>query len=383
MRHRLRLLRRARGGVPRGRTGRHVRGPQLDRLRAGRRRARGHAVELSALAGGPVRRPRAHGGQRRPPEAFAEHDGLRTGDPGPPDRGRCARRPVHRAGRRRARGPGHHPAAHRGPARRGGDHHRQRAGREGGRFGGGSGDQEVGAGTWRVRPVRGPGRRRPASRGGAGRAGAIPQRGPELHLTEAAGGRRDRGRGVHPATGRRGRGARRRRPGGARYRRRPDGTGRPPGRRPPAGRGVGRGRRAAAHRRHAAGRSRSLLRADGPLRRRPRSAGVRRGDLRSGRRGDRRRRRGRGRADRQRHPVRPRGERLDVGSGARCGRGPPDPLRRGLRERDRGVRRADALRRYPGQRLRPGAGGGRDPRVRERPHLVGPRRARHHRPTSE
>ena len=64
-RRRARLLRRARRGLPRRRAGGHLRRPQLDRLRAGRRRARRHAVELPAVAGAAVRRPGAHGRQRR------------------------------------------------------------------------------------------------------------------------------------------------------------------------------------------------------------------------------------------------------------------------------------------------------------------------------
>ena len=79
VRHGVRLLRRPRGGVPRRRAGGHVRRPQLDRLRAGRRRARRHAVELPALAGAPVRRPGAHGRQRRAAQALAEHHRLRAG----------------------------------------------------------------------------------------------------------------------------------------------------------------------------------------------------------------------------------------------------------------------------------------------------------------
>ncbi len=60
-------------------------------------------------------------------------------------------------------------------------------------------------------------------------------------------------------------------------------------------------------------------------------------------------------------------------------RRPPHPVRRRLRQRPRRLRRADALRRHPGEWLRPRAGRRRDPRIRERPHLVGPRRARRRR----
>src|SRR3989304_392593 len=43
--------------------------PQLRRLRAPRRRPRGHALELPLVAGLPLCRPRAHGRQRRDPQA--------------------------------------------------------------------------------------------------------------------------------------------------------------------------------------------------------------------------------------------------------------------------------------------------------------------------
>ena len=54
----VRLLRRARRRLPRRRAHGHRGRPQLDRLRAARRGARGHAVELPVLAGVPVRRAR-------------------------------------------------------------------------------------------------------------------------------------------------------------------------------------------------------------------------------------------------------------------------------------------------------------------------------------
>ena len=73
------LLRRARRGLPRRRAGRHLGRPQLDRLRARRRGARRHAVELPAVAGAALRRPGAHGRQRRAAQALAEHHRLRAG----------------------------------------------------------------------------------------------------------------------------------------------------------------------------------------------------------------------------------------------------------------------------------------------------------------
>ena len=59
--------RRAAGGPVAGRCSQ-----ALDALRAARHRPGGHAVELPALAGHPVRRPGADGGQRRPAQARIE-----------------------------------------------------------------------------------------------------------------------------------------------------------------------------------------------------------------------------------------------------------------------------------------------------------------------
>ena len=164
-------------------------------------------------------------------------------------RGGRARGAVRRPRGRRARRPGGHPAADRGPAGRGGHDHRQRAGRPGGRR----------------RPRATPSRSRCWSSGGSdpfvvladadlprvaahGGAGTAPQRRAELHLAQAHRGRRVGRRGVHPSPRRRGRGAHRRRPGGARHRRRPDGPRGPARGGAPAGRGVRRGRSPAAHR---------------------------------------------------------------------------------------------------------------------------------------
>ena len=121
----------------------------------------------------------------------------------------------------------------------------------------GTGDQEVGAGTRGIRPVRRPRRRRPATRGCAGGAGTAPQRRAELHLAQAHRGRRVGRRGVHPSPRRRDRGAHRRRPGGARHRRRSDGPRGPARGSAPAGRGVRRRRSPAAHRWTAARRTRA------------------------------------------------------------------------------------------------------------------------------
>ena len=76
-------------------------------------------------------------------------------------------------------GPGHHRAADRRPPGGGGHHHRQRARRQRGRRHRRAGDQEVGAGTGRVGPVRGAGRRRSAPGrppGGAAAGSSMPGR---------------------------------------------------------------------------------------------------------------------------------------------------------------------------------------------------------------
>ena len=97
VRDRVRLLRRARGGLPRRRAGGDLGRPQLDRLRAGRRRARRHAVELPALAGAPVRRarrswratPRCSSTRRTPPAARSRCSGC---SPRPARRRACSPR---------------------------------------------------------------------------------------------------------------------------------------------------------------------------------------------------------------------------------------------------------------------------------------------------
>ena len=69
VRRHLRLLRRARRGLPRRPAARDRRLAQLRPLRPARRRAGHHAVELPLLAGVPLRRAGAHGGQRGHPQA--------------------------------------------------------------------------------------------------------------------------------------------------------------------------------------------------------------------------------------------------------------------------------------------------------------------------
>ena len=63
-------------------TARHRRLAELRRLRAARRRAGGHAVELPVLAGVPLRGAGADGRQRRAAEARLERHRLRAGDRG-------------------------------------------------------------------------------------------------------------------------------------------------------------------------------------------------------------------------------------------------------------------------------------------------------------
>jgi succinate-semialdehyde dehydrogenase/glutarate-semialdehyde dehydrogenase len=185
-------------------------------------------------------------------------------------------------------------------------------------------DQEERAGAGRLGPVhRARRRRHPGSRP-AGRPVALPQQWPELPRRQALhrrprGGRRVRGalrRGRRRAAGRRSAGPRHAGraagpPGPARGARAP-------------GRGVGGAGRPRAGRRPSARPARQLLRAHGPVRRRPRHARVPRRDVRAGgRRHPCRRRRARGPA-RQRLALRPRGASVwtrDVERGLRVGRG--------------------------------------------------------------
>ena len=92
------------------------------RYEPARARARRHAVELPVLAGLPLRRAGADGGQRRSPEARLERAAVRAGDRGdlPGRRGSRGRVPdaAHRLRARRG--------ADRGPAHRGGHADRQR-----------------------------------------------------------------------------------------------------------------------------------------------------------------------------------------------------------------------------------------------------------------
>ena len=112
-------------------------------------------------------------------------------------------------------------------------------------------------------------------------------------------------------------------------------------------------------------RSRLLRRADRARRRGPRHDGVRRGDVRAGRRDrPRPRRRPRGRA-RQRHDVRPRRLRLGV-TRPRAGGRPADPVRRPVRERHGRLGPAAAVRWHRPQRLRPRAVRRGGPRVHQR-----------------
>ena len=129
----LRLLRRARGGVPGRAAAGDRRDAELRPLRSARGGAGRDAVELPVLAGLPLRGPGPHGGQRRHPQARLQRSALRAAD-----RGRCSAAPASREGLFRtvltdaAGGEGDH----RGSAHRRGDAHRQRArGHGGGRAG--------------------------------------------------------------------------------------------------------------------------------------------------------------------------------------------------------------------------------------------------------
>src|SRR5207248_2046706 len=98
----------ARRALPRPRAARDRRGAELRALRPTWARARRHAMELPLLAGLPLRRPRAHGGQRWELEARLQRAALRARDRARlPRRGPARGSVRHRAGRpgreRRAR----------------------------------------------------------------------------------------------------------------------------------------------------------------------------------------------------------------------------------------------------------------------------------------
>ena len=129
-------------------------------------------------------------------------------------------------------------------------------------------------------------------------------------------------------------------------------------------RGRGAGRRRASRR-----RARLLLRADHPGPGPARDDGVRRGDLRAGRRGGPRPRRRRGGGAGQRHRLRA-GSRGVGGAAARPGRRAADPFRGVVHERGGGLRPAAAVRRGGAQRLRPGTVRRGHARVHQRTHRL-------------
>ncbi len=195
MRLGLRLLRRERRGLPRPRAGRDRRARELRALRPDRRGAGGDAVELPLLAGLPLRRAGADGGQRRPAQARLQRARLRPGHRGGLPAGRAAQGRVHHP----AGAEPHRAAADRRPQGRGGDPDRQRGGRRGRRLRGRPAAQEDRPRAGRLGPVHRPGRRRRRAGGGGGDHGADHQLGPELHRRQAvhrrgAGGRRVRRR---------------------------------------------------------------------------------------------------------------------------------------------------------------------------------------------
>ena len=104
--------------------GRYQRRAQLRAVPAARAGAGDHAVELPVLAGVPVRRARAHGGERRPAQACLECAAMRAGDREYLPRGGFSRGRIPDAADRFARSG----ARDRRRAREGRHAHRQRAG---------------------------------------------------------------------------------------------------------------------------------------------------------------------------------------------------------------------------------------------------------------
>ena len=108
---------------------------ELRRLRAARRRAGDHAVELPVLPGRALRRPGADGRQRRAAQARSNTTGCALAIEAGVHRGGAAVGTVPRAARRRRRGGRGDRADHRRPARRRRHADRQRTGRRVGRRG--------------------------------------------------------------------------------------------------------------------------------------------------------------------------------------------------------------------------------------------------------
>ena len=195
----VRLLRRARGGVRRARAARDRCFTQPHSLRAHRARARDHALEFPVLAGVPVRRARAHGGERRHPQARAQRHALRPRDRGDLPRGGLSRRGVPRGGAaERSR-----RTADRRSAGAGRDAHRLGPRRQPGGGAGGAASQEDGARARRQRSAHRARGRRSRAGGGDRRRGPADQQRSELHRGEAVHRGRARGDPVPRALRRR------------------------------------------------------------------------------------------------------------------------------------------------------------------------------------
>ena len=176
---------------------RSARRPRRGPVPAAGRGAGRDAVELSVLAGGPVRGARAGRRQRRLAQARVERSAVRAGAGGcVPARRRARGRVPDLAGGRRPRRRDRRRPPHGG---RDGDRQRGRGQRR--RRGGGQTSEEDGAGAGRQRRVHRAGQRRPAARDRDGGEGAHRQQRTIVHRRQAFHRRRRRVRPVRARDG--------------------------------------------------------------------------------------------------------------------------------------------------------------------------------------